>query len=292
MSAGCRIQTSSIGACLLVAALVGGCAQSSKWYSQDQLHQGYTIVLPGILGRGPWDHSLAKNLKTAASPQAVEICDWTKGPVLFVYNAMAEKRKRAQARQIAQRIVEYQTRYPGRPVHLVGHSGGANLAVFALEALPPEHRIESATLLGAGMPRNYDLTSALTHTKSGVHNYYSYLDIPVSMVFSGLLTVVRGHPQPIAGAIGFQPREEGQATGAPQLVQHRYGMDMLPTGHWGGHFGWTVGPFVRKQLAPLLSESSTQLSADSTIQPVTFIVSDQDEASLIEPQVGSIDAKK
>ena len=39
------------------------------------------------------------------------------------------------------------------------------------------------------------MTSALAHTESGIHNYYSYLDVPISMVFSGLLTIARGQPQ-------------------------------------------------------------------------------------------------
>lgn len=274
--------------CLLAAImLLAGCASQSKWYSPQQLDQGYTILLPGILGCGPWDQSLAKNLNAAGDPAAVEICDWTKGPVLFLYNALHQDRKQAQARQIAQHIVEYQAHYPGRPVHLVGHSGGASMVAMVLEALPAGQRVQSAAFLGAGLPSDYDLSSALAHTESGIHNYYSYLDVPISMVFSGLLTVVRGHPQRTAGAFGFQPSDAYEAAetalGVPPLVQHRYGFDMLKTGHLGGHFGWTWGPFVRQELAPMLAQTPADASDTSAVQPVTFVVTDQSASRVIVP---------
>jgi len=42
------------------------------------------------------------------------------------------------------------------------------------------------------------------------------------------------------------------------LLQHPYTFDMAADGHWSDHFGWTKSGFIRRWVAPLVSEQPAQ----------------------------------
>ncbi len=223
-----------------------------EWRAAEKLDQGLTLVLPGILGHQFWDETLAKSLQQTPIPTAIEVWDWTKGPLLLVYNAQARAYRQEQAQQIARHILDYQSRYPGRPVHLIGHSGGASLAIQVLEALPPGTQVSSTILLAAGLPPKYDLRPAMERSPKGIHNFYSNLDLAISGLFA--LTMQQ---KVTAGIMGFDVpaglEGEARARYEQALHQHEYKLDYLSTGNPGGHFGWTTSAFVRQEIAPLLT---------------------------------------
>ena len=126
------------------------------------LRDGYAIVLPGVEGRSFANSNLAQGIKNAGYPGAIEIDNWTTGSFfLFPIHLRNLERNRREAWRIAQKIITYQDRYPGRPVHLIGHSGGGGVALLVLEALPPERRVTSAFLLQAAVSPRYDLSRSL-----------------------------------------------------------------------------------------------------------------------------------
>ncbi len=105
--------------------------------------------------------------------------DWTTGHwPMFAYPQMALERNRQVARDIAAQIVAYQDQYPGRPVSLVGHSGGAAMAVLILESLPEDRHVTQAILLAAAISPDHDLTQALARTEQGITSFYSWGDVP------------------------------------------------------------------------------------------------------------------
>ena len=222
----------------------------------ERIDRGYTIVLPGVWGSAPLDHGIVKGLMDADVPSAIELYDWTIGPLWLVYNLRALDRNRAEARKIAERIVAYQDRYPGRPVSLIGYSGGGGVAVLTLEALPPDRRITKAILLAPTLAQDYDLEPALRHTEQGIHNFHSPIDVPCLVVLTMALGTTEGRHAPSAGAFGFQiPQGRDGSQGqehAARLVQHQYALDMIGYGHPGGHFGWTSRAFITKWVAPIL----------------------------------------
>ncbi len=112
----------------------------------ERLEQGYTLYLPGIFGSNKI--TVIQSLKKADVPTAIEFFDWTAGPALFVYNHLNRPRNRLQAKKAAAKLVAYQTQYPGRPMHVVGYSGGGTMAVMTLEALPPGVRVTNAVVIG------------------------------------------------------------------------------------------------------------------------------------------------
>jgi hypothetical protein len=245
----------ALAAVLLVLPLLG-CRSFMGGAAPDRLEHGYALILPGILGKQGWDQNLAAGLDDADVPAQVEIHDWTKGPLLFGLNLADQGANRRQAEEIVAKIVEYQDRYPGRPVYLIGHSGGATMVVRVLEAMPPGRRIERAILLAAGLDSDYDLRAAMSHSRSGIVAFASPYDVPISMPLAGIHGALQGELSLSAATVGF-----AVPSGLPEnerreyerlLDQRQYALEMWGSGHPGGHFGWTTPAFVARYLAPLL----------------------------------------
>ncbi len=224
-----------------------------NWAFPEKADLGYTLVFPGIWAIQQPDRSIVTGLVQAQTPSAIEIYDWTAGPLLLFYNLCAQERNRREAQTIARKIMAYQDRYPGRPVNLVGYSGGAAMAVFVLEALPPDRKVSSTVLLAACLSPDYDLHLALSRSERGIHSFYSPLDVTILMLMTGGLGTSDGRHAFSAGALGFVPPVK-QETDPPAatLVQQPYTFDMLWLGHPGGHFGWTSPAFIAQWIAPLI----------------------------------------
>jgi pimeloyl-ACP methyl ester carboxylesterase len=236
----------------------------------ERLDQGYTIVLPGIWGAQPIDYGIVNGLQDGDIPSAIELYDWTAGAFWLVYNLRAIEHNRSEARKIAAKIVDYQDRFPGRPVHLVGYSGGASMVVLTLEALPADRQVTSAILLAPSLASNYDLRPAISHTSGFLSNFYSPLDLPILMVLTTAFGTTDGEHTIAAGAIGFQvpgkPGSRQRRIYESHVRQQSYNLCMLTDGHCGGHFGWTSRAFIAQNVAPLLV-------APAASQPPAQIVS-------------------
>lgn len=262
-----RNQRGAGGTCVRRAAVfsVFAVALLSLWTgcSTTDLRQpqrygyGLVIILPGIEGTSPLNANIARGLAEGGVPSAVEVYDWTFARSMsWLVNLADESRNRHHGAEVARRIISYQNRYPGRPVHLVGHSGGGGVAVFALEALPPDRAVTSALLLAPALSPDYDLRRALRRTQCGIWNFYSSQDVG----FLGLGTTIFGtidrEHGSAAGAVGFREPsglgEEGARLYRMRLHQVRYTERMARSGHSGGHTGWASRQFVRQWLAPLV----------------------------------------
>lgn len=225
--------------------------------TSERLEQGLVFVLPGIDGESFINHSIARGLADGGVAAAIEIFDWTTGVILlFPYHLRGLRRNIARAEFLAQRIIEYQAAYPGRPVHLIGHSAGAALVVFALERLPEGKNVVGAILLQAALSPGCDLSRALTRTQRGIWNFRSLADV----FFVGIGTCVAGTADgrhgPSAGMIGFRPPANLDAAGrqlyAERLYDVPYRPSMVADFSFGGHMGCTNRVFVAKHLAPIV----------------------------------------
>jgi pimeloyl-ACP methyl ester carboxylesterase len=243
------------GAVLLLACC--GCADPPRRLtSAPRYARGVVYVLPGIEGPSPWNRDLAIGLADGGVRCAIQVYDWTTSiPGAFLINLTDLERNRRQAQKLADDIVNYRNRHPGCPVHLIGHSGGAGIAVLALEALPPGRQIDSAILLAPALSREYDLSVALRRTRTGIVNFYSPRD--------GMLTVGTSLFGPIdrrfgvaAGAEGFVPpatlSDAERALYGAKLAQHEWDDKLERYGASGSHLGWTSRRFAAQFLAPLI----------------------------------------
>jgi pimeloyl-ACP methyl ester carboxylesterase len=241
-----------------VAAFLAGCSSSGKKYcSPLRLDRGYTIVLPGVEGRSFLNRNIARGLVQGGVPSGIEVYDWTMGGWLTVpLNLRYLERNREQARKIALKIIAYQDRHPGQPVHLVGHSGGGGVAVLALEALPAGRKITSAILLAPALNPEYDLRRALTRTQYGIYNFYSPYDVGWLKAGTTVMGTIDGKHTTAAGAIGFREpwglSDEDRRLYRNGLHQQVYSQQMAESGHSGGHMGWANTEFVAEWLAPIL----------------------------------------
>jgi pimeloyl-ACP methyl ester carboxylesterase len=253
------------------------CGEFDEWLAAERLEKGYTLVLPGIEGTSFFNISIARGLVDAGHESAIEVVDWTTGNwLMFPYHLMALERNKARAREIADRIVAYQRLYPGRPVNLVGHSGGAAMTVLVLEALPPDHPIENAVLLAAAP--DYDLCGAFLRTKHGITNFYSGGDAIYLIAGTLALGTIDRQYAMSAGAVGFRfppplkaadynvinvpafPHPESleqvrKDLYSAKLHQVPYRAEMLKSFHLGGHFGPANRRFVADWVAPRLAST-------------------------------------
>ncbi|MDB5334690.1 MAG: hypothetical protein JWN70_309 [Planctomycetaceae bacterium] len=228
-----------------------------KFRTPERYANGLAIVLPGIESESFLNHSVVWGLSDGGWPGAIEVDDWTTSYVLlFVYHLRGWRRNLRQARRIADRIVAYQDRYPGRPVHVIGHSGGGALSVLILEALPADRQVTTAILLGPAIAPGYPLQRALNQTERGVWNFWSPLDCLFLGAGTLLLGTVDGRWSCSAGMIGF--REPPGLSAAERLVyqeklhQQPYVLGMARTFNLGGHFGYTNRAFVEVWITPIL----------------------------------------
>jgi pimeloyl-ACP methyl ester carboxylesterase len=222
------------------------------------MEHGLIVVLPGVEGAGPLNWSIVRGILDADQCAAVQLVDWTTGfwP-FFAYHLRAQQRNRQKAAMIANMISDYQATFPGRPVYLVGHSGGAALAVWVLEALPEQRTITAAILLGVALSPRYPLARALERTERGIWNFFSPLDLLFLALGTFLFGTFDGRHAISAGCCGFVPPDDmnlpDQALYLHRLHQHRYHPRLLGRFNAGGHFGWANRVFVAETVAPLLS---------------------------------------
>lgn len=217
---------------------------------------GLILLLSGVGGEAFLTHELAHGLVEAGLPDAIEIFPWAAAGVPLVGNLMTYQLNRHRATYAADRIRRYQQQYPGRPVHLIGYSGGGGEAVLILEQLDPAHRVTSAILLAAAVSPDYNLAPALRHTTYGIYNFRNPRDrmiLGLAMVVLG--TIDRRHTVS-AGMVGFRLREGIDPADADVyrtlLHQPTWDRRMLQDGHPGGHVGWTRRMFVRRWIAPII----------------------------------------
>ena len=253
-----------------------GTENDSRMVFSERLDRGYTIVLPGIWGAQLVDYGIVKGLQDADVQSAVELHDWTAGALRLVYNLRAIDHNKREARKIADKIVAYQDRYPGRPVHLVGYSGGGGVALLTLEAMPADRSVTDAVLLAPTVASDYDLRPALSHTQRGIRNFYSQLDVPILMILCTAFGTTEGQHTLAAGAIGFQtPKQctpQASRDYESRVPQQSYNTAMLGDGHWGGHFGWTNPTFIARHVAPLFVIPETKKEAKRTERDAEVLI--------------------
>lgn len=242
-------------ACVL--GLCGGCHGPQSVQASGRYVRGVVFILPGVEGRSLWNRNVAIGLDEGGVTSAIELVDWTTGmPGSFVYNLANLERNRRQARRVAKRIQAYREQYPYSPVHLVGHSGGAGIAVLVLEALPAGGQIDMAILLAPALSPQYDLTTALRHTRYGICSFYSTRDVSFLKVGTLLFGPIDREFGVSAGAVGFRApdglSEADRSLYQAKLRQVQWDKRIKQVGADGSHLGWASRRFASEYLAPLI----------------------------------------
>jgi pimeloyl-ACP methyl ester carboxylesterase len=240
--------------------LQAGCATSARdrmdrdeqFVNPDRMNKGLVIILPGIEGESSANRDVRKGLEEAGVPFALAIYRWgfpVPGIGMLVNQTDTAGNRRA-AVELAQGIVRYQTRHPGCPVFLVGHSAGGGVAVFTLEALadiPDARPVRGAILLSSSISADYPLDRALKMTQCGIVNGYNPQDTALLGTGTAIMGNVDGGHGDSAGRTGFQGSN-------PKLFQFKASVESGDLGD--PHFVLTEADRVAKH-APrwILTES-------------------------------------
>jgi hypothetical protein len=240
------------------AAPPAGAPAEQPYLTPERLAQGYTLVVVGVNGDNILSAGLAPGLIDGGYPGAVEVVDWTTGHwPLFVYHLRSGQRHRDAARQIADKVVDYQNRYPGREVNLVGFSAGAVVSIKAVESLPEGRHVDRVVLLAGAISPYYDLRTALARARIGVWSYYQPQDVVALWAGTLVAGTADGQHFVSAGAVGFWPRpgfdDSDRELYRQKLTQAAYRPEMVKSGNLGGHFQCVGRKFVATWIAPLLS---------------------------------------
>jgi len=241
------------GLVLLVAA--SGCPPARSTYvTKERLAAGLVVSLDGVGGYNWGPRWLRSGLDAAGVGAAIVIYDWSKGPAgMFVGDLMDEARNRAAANDLAQLVATYVAALPGRPVTLIGHSGGAAVVVWALESLPQGCRVERVILLAPALAPEYDLSPALRAVGGRMYVMYSKADVGLLAAGTAIFGTMDRRHSVSAGLVGFRlPAEPADRTQYLKVRQVPWTIDLAKSGHLGGHMGWTTTRFARDFLAPIL----------------------------------------
>jgi hypothetical protein len=209
------------------------------------------IHLPGITGELSIDREFVRGMKQAGYQGETTIVDWTSGnfgiPALY-----AEKHNAREAQQLADRIVQVRKDNPRGRIVLSAHSGGNGIAVWALERLPDEVRIDDVLFLAPALSPDYDLSNALRHVNGHAYAFTSPYDVFILGAGTLLFRTMDGKRADSAGRVGFVKPQGADDAQYEKLVQNPYKSDWIQYGNIGDHIGVMSRRFVATVIAPLV----------------------------------------
>ncbi len=247
----------------LLAASAVGCASTQPMTGGDSPRGGdpqYGVVyyLDGAGGGGTvsnWEGGLKVGLTQAGYKGPLSMFPWETGFGVLADQDAADNYKRRKASELAKEIVSFRAGHPSAPIHLVGLSAGTAVAVFTLEALPSNVKVEGVILLGASISNNYDLTQALSHVRNHLYVFTSERDAVLGFLVPMAGTADRTDA-PSAGLDGFiLPAGATPATRSlylTKVMRIAWRTQFERDGDWGGHTDAVHPAFVRDYISPLI----------------------------------------
>ena len=234
------------GACLLTGCAAAPDMLNSAYTTAPLMDKGIVYILPGIQGVDYHYLNIRRGLQGSGIQCAIKIHPWgCQIPGIgMAVNETNTLDDRGWGDKIAQEIIAYQQQYPGRPVYLLGQSGGCAVSVFAAESLaksgaPP---INGIILLDASLGATYDLNPTMGQCRKGLVNFYNLSDVALLEVGTQIFGNLDGSHGDSAGRTGF---EEGY----PRLYQVRVTQDMVNVFD-NPHFADTSAAFASRYIAP------------------------------------------
>jgi pimeloyl-ACP methyl ester carboxylesterase len=225
----------------------------------ERLDKGLVLLLTGIEGRSFLNVGLLAGMIDGGVRSAVEIVDWTTGnKLLFLLHLRGWNRNNRVAMQLAARIVEYQDRFPSRPVWMVGHSGGGGMALLTAAALPEDRKVTGIVMLATGVSPRFDLRPAAAKVETAIWNYHSWFDCFFLIFGTTIMGTIDGRHGPAAGAGGFRNPQAAELSAAGRLIQVPWNWRMLGQFNPGEHFGCVHRVFVAEEIAPLVVKHESE----------------------------------
>ncbi len=253
-------------AIILLGVALCGCGGATDFSTTGRLDNGLVIILPGIEGESGLNHDIRNGLVAGGVDCAVSIRSWGRilpPPFGMLASQVDVIGNRLAARSLAKDVAEYQDSHPGKPVYIMGHSGGGGIAVFVAEYLPEGHKVDGLILLSASISSAYDVTKALEHTHRGIVNLYNRNDGMLLGVGTTLFGNVDGIRGPSAGLLSFDTPGEKASPAKREAYKRLYQVELTQEMSLGGssHTSSTEPGFVSVYIAPWLLSPQWPLDA-------------------------------
>ena len=225
----------------------------------------WLLHLPGIGGEMHIDHSFINGLKDAGWDGTMTIYDWTeKDPGL---DALVNRRRNEREAQTVSGMIEEKLRHdPKLQITLTSHSGGTGIAVWALEKLPDDLKVQTLVLLASALSPDYDLSKALKHVRGNAYVFYSENDALVLGVGTKMFGTIDGKKVVSGGLTGFTPPADADKQQYEKLAQFAYDKGWMAFGNIGNHVGCMSRPFAHNIVAPMLID---ELAQGQGLKPTT-----------------------
>lgn len=194
---------------------------------------------------------MALGLRDAGYDGALDIYDWT-GDAPGLGALLAYKRNHAEAKKIAQLITRHYRAHPNHHIILTGHSGGTGLAIWALEDLPADVKVDEVILLASALSPDYDLSKALSHVRGKLYSFCSENDVLVLGAGTRMFGTIDGKKTEAAGEYGFVFPKGADPVEYDKLIQKPYKKSWTLYHNIGDHIGCMLRPFARNVIAPLV----------------------------------------
>jgi hypothetical protein len=237
------------------------------------VQQIFVLHLPGIGGLMRIDRLLTGGLTSGGIDAEVRIYDWTNGnPGMPALGGL--QRNKQEAKNVAKLIQKRARENPDEKIIITCHSGGAGIAVWALESLPDDVDIDTLVMLAPALSPGYDLSGALKRVRFKAYSFNSEYDPilgPGTRAFGTIDRVMID----AAGRVGFEAPAGADERQYAKLVQFPYNRAWMSFGNIGDHIGPMMPRFASRVIAPLLLTgelpefSSTQPTTASATQPTT-----------------------
>ncbi len=229
----------------LLCLCAGGCqTNQQRWMTPERLDAGLVISLDGVGGYDWGPRWIRTGLDEAGIKSAIVIYDWSKGPGgMWVGDLVDESRNRETAKDLARIVTSYIATKPGRPVTLIGHSGGTALVVWALEALPEGTQVDRVILLAPALAPDYNLAPALHGVRDRMYVMYSQADLGLMGAGTAVFGTMDREHNVSAGLVGFSaPKDlkDSERAEYAKVRQVQWTPKLLGEGNWGGHMAWTT----------------------------------------------------
>jgi hypothetical protein len=211
----------------------------------------WLLHLPGIGGKRSIDLAMTRGFEEGGFTGDIEIYDWTENDP-GINALIADARNHKEARLIAEKITARFDKDPASPIYFSSHSGGGGVAVWALEDLPPQVKVNTVLMMAPALSPQYDLTKALQHVTGKVYVFSSTQDFLVLETGCKLMGTIDGVKTPAAGYCGFVRPETGDVGQYAKLVSMPYNPQWIMYDDYGNHVGAMTRSFARSVLAPLV----------------------------------------
>jgi predicted alpha/beta hydrolase family esterase len=215
------------------------------------------LHLPGIGGPRSCDQHLLSGLRFGGIGVAnMVLYDWTDNQP-GIHALQAYDQNHDEAHKIAELLAAHASVDPDSTIYLTAHSGGCAMAVWALEQLPPNVKVQSVLLLAPALSPEYDLSNALRHVNDKMIVFTSKLDTIVLFTGTKLFGTMDGQRVPAAGFGGFVMPPGADSAQYRKIHQYPYRHSWEQYGDYGEHIGATAPLFAQWVIAPLMLDRST-----------------------------------